>query len=300
MKIDFIHGIIVPILTPIDKEEIIDEMVLRRMVDYVIEGGVHGILAYGSNGEFYAVEENELERGLKIMIDEVRDRVPVYMGIGAITTNKAVRIAKMAEEIGADGISILQPMFIKPTEEELFEHFVTVAKAVPNTPVLLYNNPARTGYNISVDLVLKLKHTCKNVVGIKDSSGDMTMTAELIRCTRGTDFKVLGGKDTLIYSALAHGASGCVATTANMFPELVSSIYNKYMEGDVAGSLEAQYILSPIRLAMDKASFPVGTKDLANLMHLKVGEPYLPNKSSQGTILENMRDKIKEAGLLPE
>ena len=296
MNTDFIKGIIVPILTPVDDNENIHEEKLRQMVDHVIGGGVHGILAYGSNGEFYAVEEKEMERGLKIMVDQAAKRIPVYMGIGSVTTKQAVRLARMARTIGADGVSVLQPMFIKPTEEELFEHFAAVADAVPDIPVLLYNNPARTGYPISVSLAMKLCDECENIVGIKDSSGDMTMTAEFIRQSQNRDFKVLGGKDTLIYGAMAYGAAGCVATTANMFPQLVVSIYDKCMAGDFAGALKDQYLLTPIRLAMDKASFPVGTKDLANLMGLDVGAPYRPNKSSRGAVLENMRSAIRLAG----
>ena len=105
MNTDFIKGVVVPILTPIDEEEKIDEARLRDQVDYVIEGGVLGILAFGSNGEFYVVEEDEMERGLKIMLDQAAGRVPVYFGIGAISTKKCCRLAKMAVEAGAAGIS---------------------------------------------------------------------------------------------------------------------------------------------------------------------------------------------------
>ena len=145
MNTDFIKGVVVPILTPIDENEMIDEARLRDQVDYVIEGGVLGILAFGSNGEFYMVEEDEMERGLKIMLDQAAGRVPVYFGIGAISTKKCCRLAKMAVEAGAAGISVLQPMFLKPTEAELYNHFKTIAESVPETPMLLYNNPGRVG-----------------------------------------------------------------------------------------------------------------------------------------------------------
>jgi len=290
MNTDKMKGIIVPILTPIDDEEHIDETVLRKQIDFVILGGVQGVLAYGSNGEFYAVEEEELERGLTIMLEQTRGRAPVYMGIGAVNTNKCIRIAKMAQKAGAAGISVLQPMFLAPNYTEQHTHFKAIADAVPEMPTLLYNNPARTGYTISADLVEDLARGVDNIVGIKDSSGDMTLTAEYIRRTRDIDFKVFGGKDTLIYGALAHGASGCVATTANFVPWLVCSIYDRYVTGDITGALQAQYDLDPIRLVMDKASFPVGTKDLANIAGLKVGKPYLPNlPTSEGSVLDAMR-----------
>lgn len=291
-------GIVVPILTPVDEEERIDEKRLRAQVDFVIKGGVLGILAFGSNGEFYMVEEDEMLRALEIMIDQTAGRVPVYMGIGEINTNKCIRIAKKAKEAGADGISVLQPMFLKPTEEELYQHFKAIAEAVPETPMLLYNNPGRTGYTMSADLVERLAREMKNIVGIKDSSGDMTQTEEFIRRTRDIGFKVFGGKDTLIYGALIHGAAGCVATMANFVPELVCSIYDLCRSGKIEEARDAQFKLNPMRLLMDKASFPVGTKDYANLLGLDAGEPYRPSLSTTGAVREKMKEALKEAGYL--
>lgn len=299
MNTDFIKGVVVPILTPIDESEKIDECRMRAQVDYVIEGGVSGILAFGSNGEFYSIEEDEMERGLKIMTDQAAGRVPVYFGIGAISTLKGIRLAKMAVENGADGISILQPMFLKPTEKELFLHFSAIASAVPDTPVLLYNNPGRVGYTLSGNLVEKLAHEVDNIVGMKDTSGDITQTAEFIRRTRDVDFKVFGGKDTLLFASLCHGAVGGVCTSANFMPELITDIYNKYIAGDFEGSREAQFKLNPVRLAMDGASFPVATKDMANIRGLDAGRPYLPNLPTENEDkLAKMRSEMEKAGLL--
>ena len=274
MNTDFIKGVVVPILTPIDGEERIDEARLRDQVDYVIKGGVSGILAFGSNGEFYMVEEDEMERGLKIMVDQAAGRVPVYFGIGAIRTQKCCRLAKMAVANGAAGVSVLQPMFLKPTYDELFQHFKTIAESVPGTPMLLYNNPGRVGYTLTADLVDALAHQVENIVGMKDTSGDITLTAEFIRRTRDVGFKVFGGKDTLLYASLCHGAVGGVCTAAN-------------------------FKLNPVRLAMDPASFPVAAKDLAALRGRDVGVPYRPSlPTPEGPAKEGFRRTMSEAGLI--
>jgi len=191
---DFIKGVIPPIVTIVDENEKIDEKRMRRQVDFVVESGVHGILAFGSNGEFYMLDEDEMERGLRIILDQTKKRVPVYFGMGAVKTRKCVQLARMAADMGADGVSVLQPMFLKPTDDELYLHFKTIAGAVPGTPVLLYNNPGRTGYSLSAPLVGRLANDVENIVGIKDSSGDMTLTSEFVRLTkRGKkDFKVFG------------------------------------------------------------------------------------------------------------
>ena len=299
MNTDFIKGVIVPILTPIDENELIDEAKLRDQVDYVINGGVLGILAFGSNGEFYAVEDDEMKRGLKIMVDQAAGRVPVYFGIGAISTKKCCRLAKMAVENGAAGISVLQPMFLKPTETELYNHFKTIAESVPETPMLLYNNPGRVGYTMSAGLVERLAKEFDNIVGMKDTSGDITQTAEFIRRTRGTDFKVFGGKDTLLYASMCHGAVGGVCTAANFMPELITDVYNKFVAGDLQGSLEAQFKLNPVRLSMDPASFPVAAKDMANLRGRNVGLPYKPNVATpEGPVLGQIRKEMETAGLI--
>ena len=229
MNTEFIKGVIVPILTIIDGEERIDEAAMRRHVDFVIEGGVLGILAFGSNGEFYMVEDGEMERGLNIIVDQTNGRVPVYFGIGAISTKKCVRLAQMAVRCRADGISVLQPMFLKPTEEELFLHFKTIGESVPDTPMLLYNNPGRVGYTLSGNLVQRLAEEVPNIVGMKDTSGDITQMEEFIRRTRHTGFKIFGGKDTLLYASMCHGAVGGVCTAANFMPALITHIYNKYV-----------------------------------------------------------------------
>lgn len=298
MDIDFIKGIITPILTIIDENELIDETRMRRHISRVIAGGVHGLLAFGSNGEFYMVDDDEMERGLKIILDETAGRVPVYFGMGAIKTRKCVRFAQMARDAGANGISVLQPMFIKPTDEELYGYFKEIAESVPELPVLLYNNPGRVGYSLSVQLVERLAADAENIIGIKDSSGDVGLTIEFIRVMRGRNFKVFGGKDTLIYAILAHGGDGAVATTSNFLPELVSSIYTQYAAGDAAGALAAQFKLNPVRICMDKASFPVAAKDMSKLLGLDVGEPYRPTLSSGGAVLALEREKLTEAGFL--
>lgn len=299
MNTDFIKGVVVPILTPIDAEEKIDEKKMREQVDYVIDGGVSGILAFGSNGEFYVIEEDEMERGLKIMVDQAAGRVPVYFGIGAISTKKCCRLAKMAVANGAAGVSILQPMFLKPTKDELFLHFKTIAESVPETPVLLYNNPGRVGYTLSADLVEKRAHEVPNIVGMKDTSGDITQTSEFIRRNRDVNFKVFGGKDTLLYASLCHGAVGGVCTAANFMPELITDVYNKYVAGDLEGSLEAQFKLNPVRLSMDGASFPVAAKDMANLRGREIGVPYTPNlPTPEGPVLDKIKAEMKTAGLI--
>ena len=240
-----------------------------------------------------------MERGLKLAVDQAAGRVPVYFGIGAINTKKCVRLAQMAAANGAAAISILQPMFLKPTTEELYLHFKTIADAVPQIPVLIYNNPGRVGYGLTAAFVARLAHEVPNIVGMKDTSGDMTLTEECVRLNRDIDFKVFGGKDTLLFTSLCVGGVGGVCTAGNFMPELVGDIYNKFVAGDMQGALEAQFKMNPVRLAMDPASFPVAAKDMANLRGLDVGVCYRPSlPTPEGPALEGIKKEMKEAGLI--
>lgn len=275
MDTSFIKGVIPPIVTPTDSEERVKEPVLRRIVDHVIAGGVHGILSLGSNGEFFGLEPEEQEKAAAIVIDQAAGRVPVYFGIGSITTRECIRWAHLAEKLGATAISILHPMFLSPNDEELYIHFKTIADAT-HLPVLLYNNPDRMVCGISAPLVERLADV-DNIVGIKESSGDMSLTAEFIRRTRHKGFKVIAGRDILILSTLVYGGAGTVASSANVVPQLVVEIYDKFMAGDLAGALEAQYRLAPMRMAYNLGSFPVVTKDYMRLLGFDVGEPVKPN-----------------------
>jgi 4-hydroxy-tetrahydrodipicolinate synthase len=288
METGFIHGVIPPIITPVDGEERVDERPLRRMVDHVIAGGVHGILSLGSNGEFFGLDREEQRRAVAVTIDQAAGRVPVYVGIGAVSTRECVRTAAMAGAEGAQAVTMLPPMFLSPNDEELYRHFRTVAEST-DLPLLLYNNPDRMRVNLSAPLVERLADV-PNIVGAKDSSGDLVLTAEYIRRTRGKGFRVMAGRDAMILGTLVYGGVGCVAATANIVPALVVEIYERFRAGDLAGALEAQFRLAPLRMAFNLGSFPVVTKDALNLLGLQVGEPIRPNTPCS----EANRAKLRE------
>jgi 4-hydroxy-tetrahydrodipicolinate synthase len=293
-------GIIPPLITPIDEAERLDAPGLRRLIEHVIAGGVHGVFVLGSTGEFYGVEFADKKRAVEVTIDQVRRRVPVYVGASAITTRECIQLVKLAKQAGADAVSVLTPMFISPSDDELYIHFRTIAEA-EDIPVLLYNNPDRTGVNISAALMERLA-AIPNIVGAKDSSGDMTLTSEYIRRTQGMGFHVLAGRDTLILATLVYGGTGAVAATANVVPELVVDIYRKFASGDVAGALAAQYRLAPLRIAFGLGTFPVVTKDALNILGVDVGHPIRPvhhlseaNRQRLRGILEEIRERNRGA-----
>lgn len=290
-----IKGIIPAMVTPLDREEELNEAGLRQLINYMIKGGVHGVFAVGSQGEFYAFTPEEKQRIWEITVEETDGRVSVYAGTGAITTRQVQSLNKLAERAGVNAVSILTPLFISPTQEELYRHYVAIADAT-SLPVLLYNNPGRTGVNLSPDLVTRLaKHP--NIRGIKDSSGDLSLTAEYIRRT-DESFSVLMGRDTLIYAGLLYGADGAIAATANVVPELVVEIYKAFMEGNWEGALEAQRRLMPLRLAFSLGTFPVVVKQAMQLIGIDVGPACAPVGPVPEENDERLESVLKELGVL--
>jgi 4-hydroxy-tetrahydrodipicolinate synthase len=259
---------------------------------------VHGVFVLGSTGEFYGIDYDEKKRATEITVDQVKGRVPVYVGASAITTRECIKLSKMAEAAGAQAVTVLTPVFISPSEEELYKHFRAIAESTA-LPVLVYNNPDRTGINMSANLIERLAGI-PNIVGAKDSSGDLTLTSEYIRRTRDRGFRVMAGRDTMILGTLVYGGVGCVAATSNVAPALVVEIYNKFVAGDIQGSLEAQYRLAPLRIAFGLGSFPVVMKDALNLLGIDVGDPIRPLDHCTESNMAKLKDVLTKMGLKPK
>jgi len=288
-------GIIPAMVTPVTSDGKINAEALRKLTTYLINGGVHGLFPVGSQGEFYALTFEEKKRVIEVVVEEAQGRVPVYAGTGAVTTREAVALTKMAEEAGVSAVSVLTPYFIRPNEEELLEHYSAVAKAT-RLPVLLYNNPQRTGVNISAEFVARASKI-ENIVGIKDSSGDVTLTAEYIRRT-GDKFSVLAGRDTLIFGTLCYGGKGAIAATANVAPRVVVEIYEAFHAGDWKRSREAQFRLAPLRLAFDLGTFPVVIKEALNLLGIDAGGGIPPVGGIAPKAKAEFKEILRNMGLL--
>src|SRR5262245_12202544 len=246
-----IHGIIPPVATPMQANEDLDLPRLRCFLDHLIDAGVHGIFVLGTNSEFYALDEAEKQAVVATAVEHVNRRVPVYAGTGAETTREVVRLTKMAEREGADGVSVITPYFIMPSQAELFDHYRRIAEAT-SKPVFLYNNPGTCGgLKIDPDTVGRLA-SIANIVAVKDSSGDLQNTQEYLKAVPER-FSVLMGRDTLLFAGLAVGVRGAIPATGNIAPRLLVEIYERYRRGDVEGSKAAQARLNPLRLALNLA-----------------------------------------------
>jgi 4-hydroxy-tetrahydrodipicolinate synthase len=291
-----IHGIIPPVATPMHANEDLDLPRLKWFLDHLIASGVHGVFVLGTNSECYALDEREKQEVIATAVAHVRKRVPVFAGTGAETTREAVRITRMAEREGADGVSVITPYFISPTQQEIYDHYRRIAENT-SLPVVLYNNPSTCGgVKIEPETVARLAEI-PNILAAKDSSGDLQNTNEYVRVVPER-FAVLQGRDTIICPSLLFGARGAIPATANIAPAVLVEIYEAFQRGDVAASKAAQLKLNPVRLALALATPPGGVKAALALMGMPLGPCRSPIAPLSPEKQQKMRAALEQAGLL--
>lgn len=262
-------GVIVPIVTPMNDDGSINEAELRNQINRQIDAGIFGIFVLGTNGEFYALNDDEKLRIIKTAVEEVKGRVPVYAGTGCITTADTVNLSRKAEDLGVDALSIISPYFVNVSQDDIFRHFNKVAKSV-KLPILLYNMPARTGNNINFKTIKKLAVENPNIIGVKDSSGNFDNTLRYIEET-GDGVNALAGNDSLILWTLMAGGTGAIAGWSNAFPRLMCSIYENWAKGDIEAANKAQKMIRPFRDVMALGNPNSVVKRAMNLLGHKVG-----------------------------
>jgi 4-hydroxy-tetrahydrodipicolinate synthase len=292
-----IHGIIPPVATPMRANEDLDLPRLRWFLDQLIEAGCHGVFVLGTNSEFYALDEGEKQEVIATAVAHVNRRVPVWAGTGAETTREVVRLTRLAEKEGADGVSVITPYFISPTQQEIYDHYRRIAECT-SLPVVLYNNPSTCGgLKIDVDTVARLAEL-PNILGVKDSSGDLQNTQEYIKAVPER-FSVMMGRDTLIFPALVMGARGAVPATGNIAPRLLVEIYETFRRGDLAGAKAAQLRLNPLRLALGLCTAPGGVKAALDMLGMPIGPCRSPVAGISPEKKARMKAALQAAGLTP-
>lgn len=290
------RGIVLPLLTPFLPNGSIDESRLRWLTRRMIAAGVHGIFPGGSTGEFWALNDEERSLIIQIVVDEVAGKVPVYAGVGSIATRQVIRMAQRAEEYGADALVVVTPFYINPSQDELFNHYAAIAK---NTalPIFPYNNPSRTG-NVNLEPATMARLAgLENMVGIKDSSGNMAQTADYISLCR-SDFAVFQGRDDLIFPSLVMGAVGAVAAEGNVVPEMCVELYDRFIGNDWERAKAIQVKLAMLRRALSWGSYPASLKAAMAMIGEPVGDPRLPVETLPISFCEPLRNILTKMGLV--
>lgn len=272
-----IAGMITAMVTPFDEQQQINYEASKKLVNTLIEKGVHGLFILGSNGEFHVLSKEEKIAFVKAVVSDVDGRVPVYAGSGGNATKEVIELSNQFADCGVQAVSVITPYLVPLTQPELICHYESIADAC-HVPVILYNIAKNTGNNIDPASVSRLaKHP--NIIAIKDSSGDLNQIKAYIELTKDTSFAVLSGSDSLILKALQAGAKGAIAATSNLLTENDVAIYTSFQQGDIKAAQRYQDHIEHLRRVLTLGSIPSVLKAAMNMMDLPVGlarNPVMP------------------------
>ena len=285
-------GLITPVVTALTENETFDAGMYRAFIDHLIEAGVSGIFPMGTNGEFYAFDQEEKLAIIRAAVEAADGRVPVYAGTGCVTTKETIELTKRVEALGVDCLSVISPYFVSVTQDDLIEYFSAVAEAT-KLPILLYNIPARTGNNIAFTTVKRLMEAHENIIGIKDSSGNFDNTLKYIENTKA-GINVLAGSDSIILWTLMAGGTGAISGCSNVFPELMVSIYKYWEAGEIEKANEAQKKIRPFRNVMQMGNPNSVVKLAVNMRGWKVGPARRPSNCTSAVIKDALTEVFRQ------
>jgi 4-hydroxy-tetrahydrodipicolinate synthase len=265
-------GSITALITPF-KNGLLDEEALRRIVEWQIAEGTHGLVPTGTTGESPTLNYDEHKRVIEITIETARGRVPVMAGTGSNSTDEAIELSTHAEKAGADGLLIVNPYYNKPTQDGLYAHFKAINDKV-GIPIVIYNIPGRTNVDMSVATMARC-FELKNVVGVKDATANIARVSQQ-RAAMGPEFIQLSGEDATALGFMAHGGHGCISVASNVAPRLCAEFQNACMKGDFASALAKQDHLMPLHDVMFCETNPGPVKYAVSRLGLCSPEMRLP------------------------
>ncbi len=292
-----IQGSVIAMITPFKNNgREVDYDSFKRLIDYQIENGTDAILVCGTTGESPTLTYQEHEEVIKFAVEYVNGRVPVIAGTGANSLHEAIELTGFAKDVGADAALVVVPYYNKPSQEGIYRHFKTLATEI-DIPIIVYNIPGRTCREISVDTLERLVNECPNIIGSKESVGDMDRISE-IRRRLGDNFTILSGDDSLTLPMMSLGANGVISVANHILPKKVRDMVHSALEGDFTTARKLHYELFPLFKAMFMDTNPIPVKTAAWMLGLIEEKSFrLPLCEMSPEKEEKLREVLKSYGL---
>lgn len=288
------EGSLVAIVTPF-KSGKLDEKAFVNLIEFQIDNGTKGIVPCGTTGESATLSHKEHERVVALTVEIVNRRIQVIAGTGSNSTDEAITFTKHAKSVGADAALLITPYYNKPTQEGLFQHYATVAKAV-DIPLVLYNIPGRTGINMTAGTVARLSEI-QSVVAIKEGSGSLSQVSDIIQHCDGR-ITVLSGDDGLTLPMMALGARGVITVTANVAPTDMANLVNAALKGNYEEARTLHYKLASLFSALFCETNPIPVKAALAHMGKIQNELRLPLMPMSSEYQEKLHRAMKSSGLI--
>ncbi len=288
------RGSFTALITPF-KNDAIDEDAFRRIVEWQIAEGTHGLVPVGTTGESPTLSHEEHKRVVELCVKAAKGRVPVIAGAGSNSTAEAIDFVRHAKATGADAALVVTPYYNKPTQEGLFQHFKAINDAV-DLPIIIYNIPSRSVVDMSVATMARL-FELKNVVGVKDATANLARASQQRRAM-GNEFNMLSGEDATALGFMAHGGHGCISVTSNIAPRLCAEFQNACLAGDFARALELHDRLMPLHDALFVETNPGPVKYAAWRLGLCAADTRLPLAPVSEATKRTVDAALAEVGLI--
>jgi len=289
------QGSITALITPF-KDGFVDEAAFRKLVEWQIDQGTHGLVPCGTTGESPTLDHDEHRRVIELCIEAAAGRVPVIAGTGSNSTAEAVELTRHAKEAGADGALVVTPYYNKPTQEGLYLHFEAV-NAAADIPIIIYNIPGRSIVDMSVETMARL-YKLKNIVGVKDATANLARVSQQ-RAAMGSEFIQLSGEDATALGFMAHGGVGCISVTSNIAPALCSEFQLACLGGNFKRALELHDRLMPLHEALFVESNPGPVKYAAEKLGVCGSATRLPLAPITEATRKRVDAAIEAADLKP-
>ena len=244
-------------ITPFDEDMNVDYQSLKKFTRFQVDEGINALIVLGTTGEAPTINEDERKKIIETVVNEVNGKIPVIVGTGTNDTKKVVELNKSAEKLKVDGLLIVNPYYNKGTQQSLIEHYKYISERT-DLPILLYNVPSRTGMNILPETAVTISEQCKNVIGIKEASGNISQIGKLF-ALRKPDFHVYSGNDDQALPVMAYGGSGVVSVFSNVFPKQMTELTGSLLKNDMetARSLNKKYLKFMNALFAETSPTPV-------------------------------------------
>ncbi|NDW18009.1 4-hydroxy-tetrahydrodipicolinate synthase [Dysgonomonas sp. 216] len=282
-----LKGMGVAMITPFNEDESVDYDALGKLIDYQIQNGTDYIVALGTTAETPTLTEDEKKKIVQLTIDRVQGRVPIILGVGGNNTRSIVDKLKNDDFGGIDGILSVVPYYNKPSQEGMYQHYKAIAEASP-LPVVLYNVPGRTGVNMTAETTLRIANEFKNVIAIKEASGDITQMDDIIK-RKPDNFDVISGDDGVTFPLITLGAIGVISVIGNAFPKEFSRMVRLALEGDYQSSLTIHHSFSELFKLLFVDGNPAGVKSMLSMMGYIQNKLRLPLVPTRITTFEQIR-----------
>ena len=285
-----LKGMGVAMITPFNEDESVDYNALSHLVDYQIQNGTDYLVVLGTTAETPTLTEDEKHNILDLITSKVNGKIPLILGAGGNNTRKLVEDLKKNNFTGIDGILSVVPYYNKPSQEGIYQHYRAIAEA-SKLPLVLYNVPGRTGVNMSAETTLRLANEYKNIVAVKEASGNITQMDDIIK-RKPKDFDVISGDDGITFPLITLGAIGVISVIGNAFPKEFSRMTRLALEGDYASALTIHHSFNELFNLLFVDGNPAGVKCMLHMMGYIENRLRLPLVPTRITTFEKIREVL--------